>query len=245
MLAPNGAVPMTDDLNAAGNTITNLRAPITNSDAATKAYVDASSSTVNATSKRRDIEINDLHANQLLVSTGYKKIFILATTIVGGPFEVGDTITGNNTGSTGTVVDLFEVEGYEGDLIALVYTPVSGPGFTIEDFVTVLGGAEGQCVDGPIDEWANGVWNPASDIVLTTNRILSPSRYTSLNAQIKAGTIVNADVSGSAAIAQSKLSLNAATTRANATGITQNDLGSAAFSSTNFETTNGFAAVGF
>lgn len=243
VLAPNGAVPMTDDLNAAGNTITNLRAPITNSDAATKAYVDASSSTVNATSKLRDIEINQLAGNQLLVSTGYKKIFILATTIVGGPFEVGDTITGGTTGSTGTVVDLFEVEGYEGDLVALVYTPVSGPGFTIEDFVSVLGGAEGQCVDGPIDEWANGVWSGSSDIQLTSTRVLSPSRYTSLNAQIKAGTIVNADVSGSAAIAQSKLSLNAATTRANATGITQNDLGSAAFSSLNFDATSGFISL--
>lgn len=243
VLAPNGAVPMTDDLNAAGNTITNLRAPITASDAATKAYVDASSSTVNATSKLRDIEINDLQANQLLVATGYKKIFVLATTIVGGPFEVGDVFTGSDSGSTGTVVDLFEVQGYEGDLIALVYTPNSGSGITVADFVSVLGGAGGQVVDGPIDEWANGVWNASSDIQLTTNRVLSPSRYTSLNAQIKAGTIVNADVSGSAAIAQSKLSLNAATTRANATGITQNDLGSAAFSDLNFDATNGFISL--
>jgi len=243
VLAPNGAVPMTDDLNAAGNTITNLRAPITASDAATKAYVDASSSTVNATSKLRDIEINDLQANQLLVATGYKKIFVLATTIVGGPFEVGDVFTGSDSGSTGTVVDLFEVQGYEGDLIALVYTPNSGSGITVADFVSVLGGAGGQVVDGPIDEWANGVWNASSDIQLTTNRVLSPSRYTSLNAQIKAGTIVNADVSGSAAIAQSKLSLNAATTRANATGITQNDLGSAAFSNLNFDATNGFISL--
>ena len=243
VLAPNGAVPMTDDLNAAGNTITNLRAPITASDAATKAYVDASSSTVNATSKLRDIEINNLQANQLLVATGYKKIFVLATTIVGGPFEVGDVFTGSDSGSTGTVVDLFEVQGYEGDLIALVYTPNSGSGITVADFVSVLGGAGGQVVDGPIDEWANGVWNASSDIQLTTNRVLSPSRYTSLNAQIKAGTIVNADVSGSAAIAQSKLSLNAATTRANATGITQNDLGSAAFSDLNFDATNGFISL--
>jgi hypothetical protein len=251
VLAPNGAVPMTDDLNAAGNTITNLKAPITSSDAATKAYVDATGATSNATSKLRDIEINQLDENQLLVATGYKKIFLQATTIVGGPFEVGDTITGNTTGSTGTIVDLFETTGFEGDLIALVYAPVSGIGFTTEDFITVLGGAEGQCIDGPVDEWANGVWNVASDIVVDTNREVTYSglppapsgRYTTINFQIKPGTIVNSDVAGSAAIAQSKLNLNAATTRANATGITQNDLGSAAFSSTNFDATNGFITL--
>jgi hypothetical protein len=243
VLAPNGAVPMTDDLNAAGNTITNLKAPASNSDAATKAYVDATGSTVNATSKLRDIEINQLAGNQLLVSTGYKKIFLLASTIVGGPFSIGQTINGSITGSTGTIVDTFTVSGFEGTLLALVYTPTSGPGFSISDFVTVVGGAEGECVDGPVDEWANGVWSGSSDIELTATRVLSPSRYTSLNAQIKAGTIVNADVSGSAAIAQSKLNLNSATTRANATGITQNDLGSAAFDSANFDATNGFISL--
>lgn len=243
VLAPNGAVPMTDDLNAAGNTITNLKAPATNSDAATKAYVDTSQSATNSTSKLRDIEINDLTGSQLLVTTGYKKLFVSASSIVGGPFAIGQTFTGSITGSSGTIVDLFETTGYEGDLIALIYTPVSGTGFTPEDFISVLGGAEGQMVDGPVDEWANGVWSGSSDIQFTATRVLSPSRYTSLNAQIKASTIVNADVSGSAAIAQSKLNLNAATTRADATSITQSDLGSAAFSSANFEATNGWISL--
>ena len=243
VLAPNGAVPMTDDLNAAGNTITNLKAPATNSDAATKAYVDAFQSATTSISKLRDIEINALAGNQLLVTTGYKKLFIGASSIVGGPFAIGQTFTGSITGSTGTIVDLFETTGYEGDLIALIYTPVSGTGFTPEDFISVLGGAEGQVIDGPVDEWANGVWSSSSDIQFTASRVLSPSRYTSLNAQIKASTIVNADVSGSAAIAQSKLNLNAATTRANATSITQSDLGSAAFSSDNFEATSGWISL--
>ena len=242
VLAPNGAVPMTDDLNAASNTITNLKAPITASDAATKAYVDASQSQTNAISKLRDIEINALAGNQLLVTTGYKKVLILASSIVGGPFEIGDNFTGTITGATGTIVDLIATTGYEGALISVLYTPVTGT-ITIEDVLSVVGGATGQVIDGPIDEWANGVWSGSSDIELTATRVLAPSRYTSLNAQIKAGTIVNADVSGSAAIVQSKLALNAATTRANATGITQNDLGVAAFSNLNFNATNGFIAL--
>ena len=46
-----------------------------------------------------------------------------------------------------------------------------------------------------------------------------------------------------AAIAQSKLNLNAATTRANATGISQNDLGVASFDNSIFTSTNGFITI--
>jgi hypothetical protein len=61
--------------------------------------------------------------------------------------------------------------------------------------------------------------------------------------QITAGAIINADVNTAAQIAQSKLNLNAATTRANATGITQNDLGSAAFDNVVFSSDNGFISI--
>jgi hypothetical protein len=65
----------------------------------------------------------------------------------------------------------------------------------------------------------------------------------SLTASISAGVIVNADVNASAAIAQSKLAMNAATTRANATSITQADLGLASFDSANFEITDGWVGI--
>ena len=61
--------------------------------------------------------------------------------------------------------------------------------------------------------------------------------------QITAGAIINADVNAAAQIAQSKLNLNAATVRANATGITQNDLGSAAFDNVVFSSDNGFISI--
>jgi len=57
------------------------------------------------------------------------------------------------------------------------------------------------------------------------------------------GSIRNADVSGTAAIAQSKLAMNAATTRANATGITQANLGLASFHNTQFNITNGWVEL--
>jgi hypothetical protein len=73
------------------------------------------------------------------------------------------------------------------------------------------------------------------DIALTIN-----SSNNTINAQINPGSISNADVNANAAIAQSKLAMNAATTRADATGITQADRGIASFSSAEFTSTNGW-----
>ena len=64
-----------------------------------------------------------------------------------------------------------------------------------------------------------------------------------LTTSINAGVIVNADVSASAAIAQSKLNMVVASTRANATGITQADRGLASFDSTNFTATDGWIGI--
>ena len=61
--------------------------------------------------------------------------------------------------------------------------------------------------------------------------------------QLKDLGITNAKISASAAIDQSKLNMTAATTRANATGIAQSDLGLASFDSNQFTLTNGWATV--
>lgn len=61
--------------------------------------------------------------------------------------------------------------------------------------------------------------------------------------QVKDSAITNAKVSASAAIVQSKLNMNAASTRANSTGIAQSDLGLASFDSSQFTLTGGWATV--
>ena len=61
--------------------------------------------------------------------------------------------------------------------------------------------------------------------------------------QVKDGAITNAKIAAGASITQSKLSLNAATTRGNATGIGQSDLGLVSFDSSQFTLTNGWATV--
>ncbi len=60
---------------------------------------------------------------------------------------------------------------------------------------------------------------------------------------ISAGVIVNGDVNANAGITQSKLAMNAASTRANASGITQADLGVAAFDDGDFSVTDGWVTL--
>jgi hypothetical protein len=60
---------------------------------------------------------------------------------------------------------------------------------------------------------------------------------------INANTITNAMIKSDAAIVQSKLLMNTATTRANATGIIQSNLGLAAFDSGFFATVDGWVSV--
>jgi hypothetical protein len=71
------------------------------------------------------------------------------------------------------------------------------------------------------------------------NLVLNTGANT-LDVQINSNTIVNADINSSAAIEQSKLAMTAASTRVNATSITQADLGLASFDSARFIATNGW-----
>lgn len=64
-----------------------------------------------------------------------------------------------------------------------------------------------------------------------------------LSAAIGFNKIVNSMISTTAGIAQSKLSLSAASTRANATGITQVDLGVSSYNSLQFTSTNGWVEL--
>jgi hypothetical protein len=80
------------------------------------------------------------------------------------------------------------------------------------------------------------------DISLTVNTV-----DRTINAQINSGVIINNDVNASAAIAQSKLNMTFATTRADAPTGTAADKqaasGVASFDSANFEITDGFVGV--
>jgi hypothetical protein len=69
------------------------------------------------------------------------------------------------------------------------------------------------------------------------------SSLNQIDVQLVPGIIINSDVNAAAAIAQSKLAMNAATTRANATSIVQADRGLASFDSANFDVTDGWVSL--
>ena len=266
VLAANGSIPMSDDLNAANNRITNLQNPIAEGDAANKFYVDAITGEVDNIRGLKDTTITPtVDAAELLAASGYKVIEVDLTFINNGPFHIGDTFTGSLSGATGTIVDLYAKtrtsvdSSLEQNHLAIVYVPDSGDvttgGLSGKDVISVLGGASCIAVEGPHDEWMNTKFNSDADIAVTVARTITSNddnidsnideseiieRALTLDLQINPDTIKNADVKSDAAIAQSKLDLNAAATFTTADDVSSTDLGVAAFDDTEFTATDGF-----
>ena len=168
-LALNGALAMKASLNMALYTINNLAAPVVNSDASNKLYVDTQVASTNSVNKLKDVAAT------------------LASSVANSNFLVYDSSISNTGGTTGG--------------------------------------------------WRN-VSIPTGDVNITFN-----AGAGTLTTAIQSSVIVNAMVSASAGIVQSKLSMTAASTRANATGIAQSDLGLASFSSTQFTASSGWITL--
>lgn len=88
--------------------------------------------------------------------------------------------------------------------------------------------------DGTLAKWRNAT-AVAGDVAISFNSVTGAITHS-----IASGVIVNSQISSTAAIAQSKLAMNAAGTQASASGITQANLGLASFDSSQFTSTNGW-----
>ena len=256
---------MTGNLMMGGNKISDLDNPQNGDDAATKAYVDDNSALYNENAKMRDFaaasRTEDLGANQLLVSTGNRIIYV--NTPSSGSFTPGAAI--RNTADpalatiTGTVIQSEPyVDELFGNVIKVVYTPgatlggrsfdsnldavvyggtyTSGTAQIQSTFITAVG--DDTAVGGSFPEITNASEASGSDIQITVSR---SEDVAEINLQIAPLTITNADVSATAGIVQSKLLMEHAKTGVNTiTNPPQSDLGLAQFNEDEFQSLYGF-----
>ena len=237
-IARDGSTGATGDIPLGGNKITNLSDPVSGSDAATKSYVDSLIQAGDTIPENIDVETKNINGQQLFLTTGKYRMYTAVAT--GGNFVAGQTITGSNSGATGTLVEVRNVTRNAVAENLLIYTVATGA-FTLADIVGAASNTiTAQAKTVPSMEYANAVEHVDSDINVVVERTASD-----ITAELKIApdSIVNADVNTNAAIAQSKLNLNAATTRSSATGITQNDLGVVSLDSGIFTATNGWTTI--
>jgi len=246
----NGFSAMEDNLNLGNNQITNLALPGSDGTAATnKNFVDDRAQAYDELNDLRNMELNNVSQNDILVGTGNKRIFV--TPVTGGTISIGDNIGTAGGIKTGTVIDLETyIDDIEGELNIITYEETSGV-FQIGETIFDQPGetANATIVDGPVDEIANASEAANSVINVTISRTATGAEY---DFQIQDDTLTNADVNSSAAISQSKLDMqkadlfdedDATTGWSGTAGKLQSDLGLAKFSDENFDTDEGFVRI--
>ena len=244
----NGLSSMEGNLNLNSNKVQNLGNPLSGSDATNKNYVDDNANAFANVKSMRDTSIGTVGANELAVFSGKQIIYTQAET--GGTFSAGNTIQNDPSSptATGVIVDLETLTDEQfGSIRKIVYTVSTGTFDPDNDTITNgtasavgLTTALQADVGGPFPELTHASESTGSDINVTVTRTSGGAEY---NFQYEAGSLIDADVSSTAAIAQSKLAMSTAGTRANATGIAQADLGLATFKNTEFTHTSGFVEL--
>ena len=246
--ALDGSTPLEANLNANSKQIKNLLDPTDDNDAATKDYVVQATKAYDELDDLRNITIHDVvpanKAKQLLVPTGLRRLVVEPETP--GLFVEGGTITDGTAQGTVVALESRFDQVLNQNIRIVSYTLTTAGEFSTtaspinNGVVGSPGATTAVVIENPIDEFTNAVESTTSDINITVSR---DSTNTQVNLQIEPQAIINSDVNNAAAIAQSKLAMAAATTRANATGITQANLGLASFDSANFETTSGWVGI--
>lgn len=254
VLPRDGSLSMTGNLSMGTSgsplNIVNLAAPTSNSDAANKGYVD---DRIGDFRRFDDLDntLTDGSGNlvgvnqaQLIVATGYKKLVVASDDISNGPFQVGDEFVEQSvTGGKGEIIQVISRnDSILGNITVIVYEDISDLGDTIKlgEEIIADNSAQATILLAPVDEVSNGIENASSEIDVTVTRSETDAE---LALTYKPGSIVNIDINDNAAIAQSKLAMNAAGVRANATGISQSDLGLASFDADDFAADNGWITL--
>jgi hypothetical protein len=243
----SGALAMKGNLQAGGNRITGLASPSDVSDATSKSYVDNLVDTNNQLSFLKDVAITSPTTASILAFTGNGN----ANIDVGVTGDISSSFTGLVTttllGSITTppTPDAGILDGLQGT-VANGIAVNSTTAFPASGFLLINGEifSYGGKTDiaGTFDTvvrakyTTTGTSHAAGSLVI----LLSSAQ---ISLQINPGVIINADVNANAGIEQSKLLMNAASTRANATSIVQADRGLASFDSTYFSATDGWISL--
>ena len=242
----NGKTNMKGDINMASvYKVSNMADPTANQDAATKIYVDNNKFVGDSLYKLADV--TNFKGSGKVYSGGFNNTTLVLTSYAGdtGSLTVGYKVSG--TGFNGTQT----VQSFSYDSLTKRTTIILDSGPSVDliagDIIVLYknnGILNGDLLtyDTTLNKWRN-VSLPTSSA--TDNDIqLSYNASTGImTTSINTGVIINADVSSSAAIVQSKLSMNAASTRGNASGINQSNLGLVSFDSANFTSTNGWVNI--
>ena len=250
-LALNGTLDMKGNLNMATFGITNVTTPgqtlslpwtTDGQNASNKAYVDQEVSKRDQFSELRDVEFGTLAEGDISV---FDQAISISVTNATFNFSTRvQTLVFNVLGTAPfTVGSIIRVSGANPNTINGLFTVSDCTTSTVEMYNTSLIGTEVYASGGTIkaDRWKNAALpatGTGNDVTITY------SNSTGLiTTAIQEGKIFNAMVNASAAIDQSKLNMTAASTRVNATGITQADRGLASFDSANFTATAGWIGI--
>ena len=250
-LSLSGALPMKGSLNMSSNYIGNLAMPSGLNagpyDGVNRTYVDTNVTGLNSIYKLNDVAVKATATYNGFGTSGSNPVtYTLDLTGVFGTIEPGMIITG--TGFTGgqTVLTVSITGGtqYSGGSgsVTISANYNSTPSGTLT-FSTLASG-NFLVYDIGLGQWTNAVTptgtNNGNQVAITYTQY-SGTTPGYLTTTIQSGVIVNSMVNASAAIAQSKLSMQAAGTLSSAPGsYTQSSLGLAAFNSSVFTTSQGW-----
>ena len=233
----NGALAMKSNLNLGTNYINNLymQTGVTSPfDGVNRIYVDNSVAGTNSLSKLKDTGIG---ANATYVSLSGPT---LTVTALFGTLLVGQTVSSSGGFFTGQRISSFTTAG-NNFVITLDTSPGTTPTSNLAVTFTSLAGGNNLIYDATQGLWKN-ITLPTGDVNITYNRNNDAISGT-LTTAIQADKITNTMVNSTAAIAQSKLAMTAASTRANATSIVQADRGLASFDSAYFTASSGWISL--
>ena len=248
----DGSLPLSDDLDMGGGSvphkIINVALPGTDGTAAAnKNYVDTEVAKYDSLAELKGVNLMTPAAADVALFTG------AGNALMSGGFGGDVAATLDSTYKTTLVGGITSSPSIDTGIVGTAQLNVSGgivvaniTGFPGSGYIQIGNEVFKYTSTTPASNRFDNVTRAEIESVATTHAALTEVKSLNaafINLQIVSDTIVNADVNTNAAIAQSKLNLNAATTRADATGITQADRGLASFDSSNFEITNGWVGI--